>query len=257
MRQSRCWYYGTRGECRARIRCCSRERRWCMSGMRAGSLSRMHSCSQHVQRQSGTKLVSRLCALDVPRALTPPGWMVVGVMVMVPTRLASEQKARESTEAAEAEAARGRRIAGRVNFIKKERWIWRGRVNKVRVSMRSKDGKRRRVYIPQPVNKDIFTMSSCHFCSGLGARGCCAENQHAYGAEWLMQRNLHDTLQAGGFRRHSCYVVHSWWPDHSQNMCLILRLALLHLPQNGNGVWPEGSEVAYQCLPSNLQTRIT
>jgi hypothetical protein len=69
--------------------------------------------------------------------------MVVGVMVMVPNRLASEQKARVSTEAAEAKAARVRRIAGRINFMMKEEWRWRGKVDKVRVSMRSKDATRR------------------------------------------------------------------------------------------------------------------
>jgi hypothetical protein len=48
--------------------------------------------------------------------------MVVGVMMMVPTRLASEQETRDSTEAAEAKAAKERRIAGRVNFMMKEEW---------------------------------------------------------------------------------------------------------------------------------------
>lgn len=130
------------------------------------------------------------------RALTPPGWMVVGVMVMVPTRLASEQDARESTEAAEAKAARERRIAGRVNFMMKEKWRWRDRVDKVRVSMRRKDAKRRRVYIPQPVDKDTLIMSNCLEvllpASGLGARGCCAKNQHAYGP------HCRNSYRAGG-----------------------------------------------------------
>ena len=52
-------------------------------------------------------------------ALTPPGWMVVGVMVMDPTRSASLQETRELIEAAEAKAARERRIAGTVNFMMK------------------------------------------------------------------------------------------------------------------------------------------
>jgi hypothetical protein len=77
------------------------------------------------------KFVSHLCALHVLRALTPPGWIVVGVMVMVPTRLASEQEARVSTEAADAKAARERRAAGRVNFMMKEEWRW-NRVDKVK-----------------------------------------------------------------------------------------------------------------------------
>ena len=103
---------------------------------------------------------------------------------MVPTRLASAQDARESTEAAEAKAARERRIAGRVNFMMKEKRRWRDRVDKVRVSMRRKDAKRRRVYIPQPVDKDTLIMSNCLEvllpASGLGAGGCCAKNRHAY-----------------------------------------------------------------------------
>jgi hypothetical protein len=138
-----------------------------------------------------TKLVSQLCALDVLRALTPPGWMVVGVMVMVPTRLASAQRTRESSEAAEAKAPRERRIAGRVNFMMKEKWRWR--VDKVRMSMRSKDTKRRRVYIPP-----------------LPRRAC---------SPWLLCRESVSMVQAHCRAQRSYQVAslcklgkrHSWW----------------------------------------------
>ena len=68
--------------------------------------------------------------------------MVVGMMVMDPIRLASLHWTWELTAAVEAKAARERRIAGTVNFMMKEEWRWRGRIDKVRVSMRSKDAKR-------------------------------------------------------------------------------------------------------------------